>query len=103
MKKAQREPYLILNEVALPNGGNPNLCSWCKYAKWQGYCEDSYPECQHPLQIIQEQSFYIGLDRSDCWGFRPEVSREDAVDVVGIWLQGKAVDWSTVPMIGRRQ
>jgi len=35
----------------------------------------------------------------DCWGFRPGISREDAVDIIGIWLLGEQPDWDTVPQL----
>jgi hypothetical protein len=98
MKKAEREPYLILNKLSLPNGGIISLCSWCKYAQWEGYCEELECDCKHPLWRVRDYVFDDAVQGGDCWGFRPQVSREDAVDMVGIWLTGKAVDWSTIPV-----
>jgi hypothetical protein len=39
----------------------------------------------------------------DCWGFSPAYRREDCVDIVGLYLQGKYVDWNTVPTIRRKK
>jgi len=103
MNKDQREPYLILNSIELPDGANVVLCSWCKYAEWWGCCGDGGVNCKHPLWRISEYSDNTCDYGYDCWGFRPKVAKQDAVDIVGIYLQGKAVDWDTVPLIRRRQ
>ena len=97
MKKAERLPYLILTEVKFPRGGNATLCSFCKYARWEGdSCCEGYYECRHPVWRIQEicaEKFEGDPGNGvDCWAFRPAYSQEDCVDMVGIWLQGKAVD-----------
>lgn len=97
MNKAQREPYLILNNLS--DECNVVLCCWCKYAEWIGGCGEAYPECKHPLEVVKDRACDDAVWGSDCWAFRPEVSREDAVDVVGIWLRGEAVDWNTVPKV----
>ena len=101
MKKAERIPYLILTEIYFPDEGNATLCSFCKYGEWQGCCKDGCYECKHPLWKVNEEcaeSIQDGPgDGVDCWGFRPLCSREDCVDMVGIWLRGKSVDLSSLP------
>ena len=99
MQKAKRQAWLILNQVPFP--GTPCLCSWCKFSRWSGDCEDGYMECEHPLDVISENSEDVSEGR-DCWGFRPNVAPEDAADIVGMWLRGEHPDWSTVPRMGRR-
>ena len=109
MKKEKRFEYLLLNELqndlpGLDPVGWPCLCVWCKYVEWQGCCcSESWPECHHPLQAVQDLSDNNSniWEGADCWGFRPKYRREDCVDVVGIWLQGKYVDFDTIPVIGK--
>ena len=100
MKRAQREPWLVLNQVPLP--GTPSLCTWCKYASWSGSCEEAEMDCEHPLEVIRERSDDVSGEQYDCWGFRPDVAPEDAADIVGMWLRGEQPDWSTVPRLGRQ-
>src|SRR4030042_1785237 len=108
MNKEQRLPYLILTEVELgENGwGNPVMCSFCKYALWQGSCcDESYAECEHPILEVREvcSERFTSCDGRgvDCWGFRPLYAREDCVDMVGIWLQGQVVALYSVPKLGK--
>ena len=110
MKKIDREPYCILTEVGLPDRGTAIMCCFCRYAEFVGSCgEYAECECGHPLGKEQSRTWKIedmidnAMQGSDCWLFRPVCSREDAVDIVGIWLQGKHIDWDTVPKLGRKQ
>jgi len=99
VNKEQRQPYLVLSEIYLPQGGFPILCSFCKYGEC--YCTDCYCECTHPIDAISDNERHLEYAQTggDCWGFRPTVKREDAVDIVGIWLTGKAAapksEWAT--------
>lgn len=109
MIREKRLGYLGLTEVELPNGGNPIMCSFCRYAEWQGWsCKERYAECHHPLMdrswSFERMTEGLTADDgcgTDCWGFRPDVSIETAADIVGIWLQGLGVDSDTVPVLGR--
>ena len=93
MKAAQREPYLILTKVALPDFGMPILCSFCKYSEWSGCCEEGKEvTCSHPLWQVSEDLVECAQEGCDCWGFRASTKREDAVDIVGIWLRGEYYD-----------
>ncbi len=103
MKKAQRQPYLILNKVKTPIG-YPCLCNWCKFAEWSGFesaCSDGDLDCGHPLEVVQENCIFAWADQGDCWGFRPNISPEVAADIVGMWLRKEWPDWATVPILGR--
>lgn len=112
MKAKQREPWLILTQIGIPNADYGNdasaiLCSFCKHAAWTGsQCgEDNDCECEHPLIKISdnfENEAQRAMDGGDCWGFRPDFSREDAVDIVGIWLNNEWPDWDTVPRLGKK-
>ena len=95
MKKEQRLGYLILNEIETPLG-ECCLCTWCKFAEWSGDCEEADLDCKHPLWQVSEVLAEDAFSGDDCWGFRPKVSREDAVDVIGYHLQDKEVDWASV-------
>lgn len=99
MKKAEREPYLLLTRIELPSpfNGNMGLCHFCGYAEWSGSCDESDLECHHPLWQVPEQADGA-WDGTDCWGFRPCYSREDCVDMVGIHLQGLVPDLDSVPV-----
>jgi len=44
---------------------------------------------QHPLERVHERDYDVWAGE-DCWGFRPAISREDAVDIVGMWLRGES-------------
>lgn len=106
MKKAEREAYLLLNSL---QGDiwkarvecDPCLCLWCRLAEWSGGCEDARLDCRHGIEIVAERHEDV-WQGDDCWGFRPNVAREDAVDACGIMLTGHYVNWQTVPRKGRR-
>ncbi len=108
MKKQDRARYLAVcgSDIQLPDRDTyPILCSFCKYAEWNGDCKEPENDCKHPLGVAgyyrAEQCIEDYLcDGEDCWLFSPNVTPEVAADIVGIWLQGKQVDWNTVPMIG---
>ncbi|MGA2160185.1 MAG: hypothetical protein ABSG90_13350 [Dehalococcoidia bacterium] len=104
MKKEERLPYLILTEVHYGKHdlGNATLCSFCKYGQWEGdSCCEGYYECMHPVGEIREKCAEKFQDNPgngvDCWAFRPLYSQEDCVDMVGVWLIGRAVDMTNVP------
>ena len=107
MKREQRAAYVALTDVELPNNGNAIIYTFCKYAKWEGWCEEAYAVCHHPLcRVCEDESDRINSDDSrgtDCWGFRPAYSREDCVDMVGCFLREEAVDMATVPRLGKRE
>lgn len=103
MKKAKRHGYLILADLE-PDMKVPrttSLCAWCRYADWSGACEDCELHCQHPIDRVSDNC-WNAWQGGDCWGFRPKVSREDAVDICGLGLQGKWPDWDSIPKIGGR-
>jgi len=111
MKKEKRLEYLILafyqDEVNAPLPMCTSLCAWCRYCSWEGAgcCEDNTPVCEHPITKLaddenENQNAYSGCD---CWGFRPLYRREDCVDIVGLYLQGKHVDFNTLTTIGRKK
>ena len=96
MKKAQRDIYLQLANIELPEpfDGVLGLCNFCQYAEWLGYyCEDAELDCHHPLEVIRDYSDGI-WEGDDCWGFRPEYSLEDITYMIGIYLRGKYPDMS---------
>ena len=95
MKKEQRLEYLILNEIETPRG-ECCLCTWCRFAEWTGGCKDADVDCKHPLWRVCEVLVEDAVYGEDCWGFRPNIKREDAVDIVGMRLQGQEVDWASV-------
>lgn len=109
MKKEKRDEFWLLNDLnpLIPDGPRSSLtvgwaclCQWCWYAHWTGSCcDDGDLECEHPLLRKNDTLWepYDVWESSDCWAFRPRFRREDCVDVVGIWLQGKYVDWDSVP------
>lgn len=114
MKKEKRDEFWLLNDLnpAIPDGPNSTLtvgwaclCQWCWYARWSGGpCDgDGDLECEHPLLRKNDTLWepYDVWESSDCWGFRSRFRREDCVDVVGLWLQGKYVDWNSVPDLKR--
>ena len=93
----EREAYLVLMELADDILlGWPSLCQWCVHAKWSGCGSELY--CQHPVEGVSEVA-WDAWEGGDCQGFTPNVAREDAVDVVGIWLTGQFVDWASVPLL----
>lgn len=90
MKKAQREAWVAItgaNYVAV-------LCAFCKYGLYEGDCKDGYYVCEHPLDVVYEMLHApYGIEPGDdCWGFRPTIKLDVAADIVGMWLQGQAVD-----------
>ena len=95
MKRVEREAYLLLTRISLPKpfDGYIGLCNLCWYADFSGDspCEESSLDCKHPIEKIAENAYDVwGGD--DCWAFRPKWPREDCVDLVGIFLQGKWPD-----------
>ena len=107
MKKSARLEYLLLNDLQedIPNRfQSPCLCVWCRYSEWEGCCcDETYPVCHHPLQAVQDLSDNNEAiwEGADCWGFKPMYRREDCVDAVGLWLQGKYVDFDSMTKIGK--
>jgi len=73
------------------------MCSFCRYSKWEGDCSTPDVSCKHALSEYKGFPADELLDCDgigvDCWGFRPRFSPEFAADMVGLWLQGKDVDW----------
>ena len=110
MRKSKREPYYILSNVALPDGGQPIMCSFCRYAEWNGDCKEAECECRHSLNEPRTCPWTIEAmiektmdEGCDCFLFRPRFTPEVAADLVGIWLQGQEPDWNTVPRLRRQR
>ena len=69
------------------------MCSFCKYAEWQGDCGEQWAECKHPLADKLDsdgiiESVQLG-EGTDCWAFRPKVDIPTADGMVQNWLLGK--------------
>lgn len=106
MNKQQREPFLLLTTIDLPEpfSGRMGLCHFCRYAQWYGgssSCSgesDAELECLHPIWAISDGDHPFDVwAGADCWGFRPLHERGVCVDIVGIYLQGKWPDIDTIP------
>ncbi len=101
--KQMRQSYLLLNQMGI----EICLCTWCKYATWERWgseCGESELLCQHPLEVVKEYGPETAWEgQGDCWGFRPWLAQEDAVDIVGMYLRGEYPDWDTVPALSRRK
>ena len=83
MKKKRREVFMELaSEI------DWNLCGFCRYSRSDGYVcdEDSFSECEHPIEAIGELSQDICNPYDDCWGFSPFVSLSMVADIVGVML-----------------
>lgn len=80
-RRAQRECLLsLVDELGW------TLCAFCRHADWQGSgCDEGWNECRHPLQAVEACAEYIDPS-TDCWGFRLDMSMEEAVDIVGLAL-----------------
>ena len=92
MKKADREIYVVLTSEVYWQ-----LCTFCRFAEFNGFCDAGYIECHHPLGY-RLQSYDAELcPGEDCWGFRPnkEYSISLIADMVGIVLEKgwQAVTW----------
>lgn len=90
MKKAEREVYRILTKEV-----GACLCTFCKYSRFSGMCDDAEIECQHPLV---DKTIYTPFEETtwpgeDCWGFRPNHPVSEIADVVGIILAEGFVQW----------
>ena len=86
MKGAQREGYLYLVRI-----GGYGLCSFCKYADWQGSsCCDAELYCDHPLPVLNEdEDLTCNVSSgSDCWGFTPTKTLQQIGVVIGISMEG---------------
>ena len=81
MKGDKRRVYLeLVGEISW------TLCSFCRYATWEGSCcDDSWCTCEHPIEAVSEKLDWIG-PTTDCWGFRPTVNVSDMADIVGLML-----------------
>ena len=92
MKRQGREAYRCLTTLPLPifEGATLCLCTFCGHASWSGSCNEAELECEHPLDAVSESDMDVweGFGR-DCWGFRPQWSREDCVDITGIFSPGQ--------------
>ena len=96
MKKSERFRYLALTLVPFPAGGTVCICAFCRYAAWEGECEDTYPRCLHPLSdraLYKVIEFVLEGFGADCWGFRPAKGMDipTADGMVANWLQGNDV------------
>lgn len=90
MNKASREVYRVLaTEV------NGTLCTFCRYSTFVGPCEESYPECEHPIEaVIVNNNEEVLTPGDDCWGFRPAINVSDTADVVGLVLANNWGRWA---------
>ena len=99
MKKEQREAYLLLTQIKLPKpfDGFLGLCNLCKHAIfWGSDCDGTSDlECDFPVDTIYKNCHDV-WGGGDCRAFRPKWPREDCVDLVGILLQGKWVDYNAL-------
>lgn len=116
MKKDKRYLYYLLTKINLPwvisgkkiEDFNISLCHFCKYAEWSGGCSDCELECTFPDigrfgSKIYENCCDVWGGSGDCSGFAPKCSREDCVDIVGLYLQGLHPNWSSIPERGRKK
>lgn len=104
MKFEAREAYWLLAilEEDIKVNFTTSLCQWCKYGEFTGGCSDSAELfCLHPLEVVRDDSMNV-WGGSDCWGFRPLYPQDACVDAVGLMLQGKYPDFSTIPKLGRK-
>lgn len=90
MKAEKREIYKTL--ISIPKEGY-GLCNICKYAIFNGVCDDCDLECHCGIEKVEEDA-YGTWSGDDCWAFQPRWSLADITDMVGIWLQGKQPDMS---------
>jgi len=98
MKQPQREIYILLADLI-----NSGIAPFCKYGSPEDFgsiCEEpeGYYACEHPLEINRElftkgDCMPCEEPCSDCWGFRPEYSLNDIVDIVGIILANSWDRW----------
>ena len=68
--------------------GASSLCYFCRYARWDGSCEDTELTCEHPLAIVSEQSDNV-WSGDDCWGFRPMLPLDAIVEFASQRMQGE--------------
>lgn len=105
MKREERIPYLILasleRDMKVPR--TCSLCAWCRYAAWFGgsACDYCDLQCEHPVDAVADRAYDVWGDGNDCWGFKPDIWREDAVDICGLGLQGKWPDMSSVQRLSK--
>ena len=90
MKKCQRDIYQKL--IDLPSDGF-GLCNICRYAVWNGDCEDADLECHCGIWEVEESADDV-WQGNDCWVFRPRWLLEDIADMVGIFLRKEHPDMS---------
>ena len=100
MKRELRGAYLLLTRIHLPKPFDDyiGLCNLCKYATFSGSnCNggESDLECDFPVELISDNCWDV-WGGGDCWAFRPKWTREDCIDMVGIFLQGKWVDFNAL-------
>jgi hypothetical protein len=103
MKREERIPYLILTliegDMKIPR--TCSLCAWCRYARWEGSgCDECDLRCDFPVEVVSEKAYDVWAG-NDCWGFKPDIWREDAVDICGLGLQGKWPDMSSVQRLSK--
>jgi hypothetical protein len=106
MNKVEREIYLILSDEC-----GMQLCGFCKYAQCAGSCCDDGMECHHPLH---DKSGFPWENEdpepgSDCWGFKPELTVEQAADICGAVISSGFDQWffrrfkdGTIKVYGRK-
>uniref|UniRef100_A0A6M3LWM4 Uncharacterized protein n=1 Tax=viral metagenome TaxID=1070528 RepID=A0A6M3LWM4_9ZZZZ len=88
MKKFDRKIYIVLADEV-----DCALCVFCQYSQSEGWCEESYPVCTHPLEYrlpVYDEELTPG---DDCWCFRNELPLDDIADIVGIIKANKFSYW----------
>jgi hypothetical protein len=85
------------------------LCGFCRYSESLG-CDDGMG-CNHPLCDKRnfpsnDQDLYPG---SDCWGFNPNKTIEQAADICGVVISSGFDQWffrhfqdGTIKVYGRK-
>jgi len=95
MKKFEREKWNALCGIQIPWPGAHKdyrsksfLCMFCRYTGWDGWSPcDSYLICKHALEAVEKRSDDV-WQGADCWGFKPDISWDMAVEWTGQRLQG---------------
>ena len=97
MKGTERDKWLELASLKIqyPESGLASasincqsLCHFCSYASWGSCCSPDL-DCTHSLEAVAERSIEtVWPDCADCWGFRPDIYWDDAVEFTSQRMQG---------------
>ena len=88
MKRDKRGVYIVLSGEV-----DGTLCSFCRYASWDGFCGDKYCVCESPFEAIYDRECELA-PQDDCWGFSPILPVRDIADIVGMVLSEHFRDWA---------